>query len=328
MQLFPERSYTYGRRFLAIALVLSLFIHGAGGTIWALYGRRIAAQVQKMLPRPTPTPEVVALSDAIRIEKRRVPRPQRRARPAAAVRAQRPQRPRRARIAVAATLPVPTLAPLETPRPTHEPRPAPTLRAVQATVHRPLPEPTARPIQQPTIEPVRGAYSPQQIAQLESQFRRTIDAAQRAVEEPPARGGAANVPPQHAPPATDRLRYQQIMAGTPEQFLSAQGDCVPLQGPMPHGALRAYFIRCVIHYSDGYFEEVSFPWTFSFTRRMDPFEHPDERIVFGMQAPPPGLVLPQTFALSRAVCSFYRARCAAVINAEQQRGDPAYGKPP
>jgi hypothetical protein len=40
-----------------------------------------------------------------------------------------------------------------------------------------------------------------------------------------------------------------------------------------------------------------------------------------MQPPPPGFALPQPFALSRAVCSFYRAQCEAVIQRETAAGN-------
>jgi hypothetical protein len=220
-------------------------------------------------------------------------------------------------------LPVPTLPPLPTPAPTV----APTFRPVQATIHRPRAEPTQPPpraeptqppphrVRVPDVKPApRSALSAQQLAALDQQFRRTIAAADRSLTD---------VPRQRRPPAIapNEQRYQAIMAGTPEQFLSAQGDCTSLQSNA-HAVFVDRYLRCLIRYSDGYYEEVSFPWVFRFLRRTDPFAYLDGMShSFPMQPPPPGFALPHPFALSRAICSFYRSECESLIERERANGN-------
>ncbi len=162
----------------------------------------------------------------------------------------------------------------------------------------------------------KSAFSRQQIAALDAQFSQTIAQAQHAITD---------VPMQRRPPARspDQQRYIAVMAGTPEQFLSAQGECTSIQ-VSAHGALVDRYLRCVITYSDGYFEQVSFPWVFRFTRRNDPFQYEDGSYhPFPMQPPPDAFALPHPFALSRAICSFYRAECAERDHARARQRQPA-----
>ncbi|HZX68939.1 MAG TPA: hypothetical protein VFE70_08640, partial [Candidatus Elarobacter sp.] len=246
------------------------------------------------------------LSDAITIEKRTVPReshrsralrPQRRAQPQPRTVAQLPQLRR---------FPVPTLPPIATAPPTIEPTPPPAMHLVRVPDIKPAP---------------KTPFSAQQMAALDQRFRRTIAAADRSLSD---------VPRQRRPPAIAPYaqRYAAVMAGSPQQFLAAQGDCTSLQDA-PHGAIVDRVLRCLIRYSDGYYEEVTFPWQYHFYRRTDPFGYLDGQIhPFPMQAPPPGFVLPQPFALSRAVCSFYRAQCQALIDRETAAGNqPAPATP-
>jgi len=56
VQLFPERDHR-SRRFLALALVLSLVLHFAGGSLWALLARSaraLAHQPEEVLARTQP----------------------------------------------------------------------------------------------------------------------------------------------------------------------------------------------------------------------------------------------------------------------------------
>jgi hypothetical protein len=321
VNLFPERADRGTRWLLAVALILSIVIHFGVGPAVRWWWPRIEVAIAKVLPRPTPTPEIVALSDAITIETRTVPRVSRRSPP-------RPrrvqQRPRAvARALEAQTLSVPTLAPVPTapptPRATVEPIVVPTSRAHSGTIHHPRAEPTLdpRPHVEATSEPAqRNAFSPQQIAAMDAQFSKTIAQAQRSLTD---------VQPQRRPPARnpEQLRYEAIMAGTPEMFLSAQGDCDSIQEGA-RGTWNYYYLRCLIRYSDGYFEEVSFLWPHRFPRRNDPidmYRHDLIRRPFPMQAPPAGFVLPPNFALSRAVCSFYHARCQDIITRERANGN-------
>ena len=73
MDLFPERADSRSsRRLLPAALLASLLFHLAFGGVWGFFTRQVVPVVAKLVPRPTATPEIVALSDAITIEKRTV----------------------------------------------------------------------------------------------------------------------------------------------------------------------------------------------------------------------------------------------------------------
>ena len=310
MRLFPERDDRLGRWLLPAALLLSLLVHVAGGGAARWWWPRLAPAIAKLVPRPTPAPEIVALSDAITIEKRTVVREAHRSPPR---RRPEPQRRRQVAQLPQSTVPfVPTLPPVPTA--------APTVRPVTGTLHHPIAVPTPAPLRpRETAAPeAKNGFSSQQIAALDAQFSRTIAQAQRAV---------SNVPPPRRPPARmpDQLRYHEIMSGTPEQFLAAfQGDCVPLEGPMTVGAARAYYIRCMIRYNDGYFENVSYPWVYRFPARMDPFDahdNPNYDMRFAPQGPPAGFALPPHFALSRAICTFYRAQCEDIFARERANGN-------
>lgn len=321
LQLFPERDESRTRWLLPAAVIISLLLHVIAGGTWLFFNRQIAAVVAKVLPRPTPTPEIVALSDAITIEKRTVPReahrsralrPQRRAQPRP-----RPQPRTVAQLPQLRQLAVPTLPPIATSPPTIEPTVVPTIRPVHANVHFRRVEPTLPPVhslRMPVVPAPKQPFSAQQMAALDQQFRRTIAAADRSLSD---------VPRQRRPPAIapNAQRYAAVMAGSPQQFLSAQGDCTSL-ADAARGAIVERVLRCLIRYSDGYYEEVTFPWQYHFYRRTDPFGYLDGQIhPFPMQAPPPGFILPQPFALSRAVCSFYRAQCQALIDRESAAGN-------
>ncbi|HEY0614784.1 MAG TPA: hypothetical protein VGC96_09095 [Candidatus Elarobacter sp.] len=320
MLLFPEREDRGVRRLLPAALILSLVVHLVATGTWLWFDRRVVPAIAKLFPEPAP--EIVALSDAITIERRTVPPPARRAAP----QPRRPAPPRR-RIAQNTLLapPVPTLPPvLATAVPSFAPAAEPTLpprvasrrRPAAGTLATPREEPTPREV--PTPPPSQNAFSEKQIAALDAQFAKTIAQAQHAL---------VDVPPQRRPPARNPQspRYEAVMAGTPEMFFGAfQGDCVPIQGPMRLGTQHAYYIRCMIRYSDGYFEQVSYPWIYRFAPNKDPF---DERVNingemrFPPQGPSEGFVLPRHFALSRAICTFYRAQCEAIIARERANGN-------
>ena len=323
MDLFPERADSRSsQRLLPAALLASLLFHLAFGGVWGFFTRQVVPVVAKLVPRPTPTPEIVALSDAITIEKRTVPREAHRAPRTRPVR----QQPRRvAEAPVPRTLPipaVPTLPPIPTAapttHPTTEPTTEPTFRPERGTIHhaRAVPTPEPRPREMPTPAP-KNLFSQQQIAALDAQFSKTIAQAQRSLTDVPRQRRAAARAP-------DQLRYEAIMSGTPEEFLAAQGDCTSIIQEGHTATFSYYYFRCTIRYSDGYFEDVSFLWPHVFPNRRDPvdiYRHGGDRLVFPMQAPPAGFVLPPHFALSRAVCSFYKARCQSIIDRERANGN-------
>ena len=151
MYLFPERDERGNRWLLAAALVLSIAIHFGIGPAVRWWWPRIEPAIAKVLPRPTATPEIVALSDAITIEKRTVPRASRRS-PRQERRVQ--QLPRKRTVAQLSTMqPMPTLPPVPSAAPTArvtvEPTVEPTYRP-HGTVHLPRAEPTVEP--RPRVE--------------------------------------------------------------------------------------------------------------------------------------------------------------------------------
>lgn len=322
MQLFPERAYRSGRRFLIIALVLSLLVHFGGGALWALFRHPAPPGSQA---RGIPE-ESTAIADAITIERRTLPRRAARTRPARAARAvQPPPAPAKAPA-------VPTYAPLAVAPPREQRIPRAT-RPVRIAVRTPreVPPPPAAP-----VHADRGAFSSQQIASLNGQFSRTIADAQRAVAAGPPQKSTTVGTAERGTSAADERFYSQVLKGDPQEiraklFVSGEGDCTPVQGPFPSGRMAGYYIRCTIHYSDGFFEQVSFPWPFYFAPHKDPFnyrDNPDGSMHFPGQDPPPGFVLQPHFGLSRAVCSYFRPQCTAIVDAERKRGEASYGTPP
>lgn len=311
MHLFPERDRR-GRRYAAAALVLSLALHAAGGVLWLRLARSAA--------HARPVEELLAKTDPIRIERLPPPTPTpsptpmplrprvAQGRPVAAKRAPaRPPAPRRRVVAALA-------------RPTFAPRPEPTVSARKAKLH----VPPARHVAMVTAPhgasgaaPASGALSERQLAALDATFRTTIDDAQRAAAAPHA-GRAVAV--------QTMKRYDKLLDAGVADVVGGDGYCDPLDDGSVRGAYTYYYLRCTVHYADGYVETVSFPWPYRFTRQEDPFaKHDGRHHHFPPQAPPDGFVLRHPFALSRAVCTFYHDECKTVIEREHANGDAPAG---
>jgi len=319
VRLFPERADRGTRWLLAMALVLSLLVHAGGAGVARWWWPQIARAVDRVFPHAAPTPEIVALTDTIRIEKRTVPRPSRRAKEQHRAHAQ-PQRPQPrpiARLPLAERVAVPTLPPVATPEPTAAP--VTKLKPHEhGTIHRvvAMTQPRERPTSAPSSPSSPRTTFAQQVEAYQSQWSRTIADAQRSLTDVPP-------PPRPAARMPEQPRYDAIMSGSPEKFLTAQGVCKPLE-KYAHGPVVFRYLNCDIQYSDGHFENVSIPWPFHWSAKADPFADYDRGISgrhpFPMQGPPDGYDLPHPFALSRAVCSFFRTRCAAVIAGEEANG--------
>ena len=334
MELFPQRDRR-DRNVLTVALVLSLLMHLIGAGAWVLFAPRVATVLAKLVPRPTPTPEFVATSDAITIEKRTVPRAMRRSPP------QRPHaQPRPRRVAQQLTVPraavpaaaLPTLPPPARGLPTTEPTAEPTFPPRHATIHHPragasaapprvvaqhLPAAVAAPqtARSSARTSTRSAFSPQQIAALDAQFSKTIAQAQRSLTD---------VPRQSRRPATTMKRYQLVMAGSRGDLTSAQGQCRATQ-TWYRGPTVWHYMDCDFVYTDGFSEHVLVPWPQQYPRNDDPEDHPYK--MYLVEDPPPGWQLPHPFAFSRLVCIFYKSDCQALIERERANGDPNYAPP-
>ncbi|MEA2666978.1 MAG: hypothetical protein QOI11_3922 [Candidatus Eremiobacteraeota bacterium] len=333
----PERR-DRRRTYLALALLASLLVHLTAGGLWAALGHRIVSAIARVLPRPTPTPDVTALASLIRIEKRRAlaavvpPTKRRRAEPPPPAAAQPPARalPRAApapprslaRAPAQRSIPVPKLAPAPKPVPTRVP-PKPVLPAQREPVRQRLAHADVSRSASSASAGTNAAtaahngLSPQQIAALDGQFRSTIDAAQHALSEAPAAAA------QQSGSGTRTMKsYGGILAGRSDDALASEGVCDPLDTPTARGGYNYYYLRCRVTFTDGYTEEVSFPWQFRFTPRDDPFRYQDGRPHhFPVQPPPDGFALQRPFALSRTICAFYHADCEAVVAKERAAGE-------
>jgi hypothetical protein len=327
VQLFPQRDRR-NRNVLTVALVLSLLLHLIGAGAWVLFTPRIATVLAKLMPRPTPTPEFVATSDAITIEKRTVPRAMRRS-PAQPPHARpRPRRVAQQLTMPGAVVPPPTLPPPAQGRPTTEPTAVPTYPPRHAAIHHSRPgaspapariaaqhAPAAVAAPHTARSSARGAYSPEQIAALDARFSKAIAQAQRSLSD---------VPRQARRPATTMKRYQLVMAGSRGDLTSAQGQCRATQ-TWYRGPMVWHYMDCDFIYTDGFSEHVLIPWPQQFPRNDDPEDHPYK--MYPVEEPPAGWQLPRPFAFSRLVCIFYKSDCQALIDRERANGDPNYAPP-
>ena len=312
MQLFPRRDRR-DRNVLTVALAISLLLHLVGAGAWVLFAPRVATVLAKLVPRPTPTPEFVATSDAITIERRTVPRAMRRS-PARPPHAQ----PRPRRVAQQLTVPRAALPPAALPtlpppvqQPATEPTAVPTYPPRDATIH----HPRVGAAPQTARSSARSAFSPQQIAALDAQFSKTIAQAQRSLTD---------VPRQARRPATTMKRYQLVMAGSRGDLTSAQGQCRATQ-TWYRGPMVWHYMDCDFIYTDGFSEHVLIPWPQQFPRNDDPEDHPYK--MYPVEEPPAGWQLPHPFAFSRLICIFYKGECQALIDRERANGDPNYAPP-
>jgi hypothetical protein len=297
VQLFPER-VRLGRRLILAAALLSLLVHLLGGSLWAFLNRTTH--------KPGQTAERVAKISPITIEQippTPVPTPQ--PQPMAPVKHAPP--PRHVAFPVTPHFSVPTLAPEVAP----SNAPHATIRHAPARVVAVVPVPHGA---RGGHASVAGGLTSDQISEYEGTFRKTIAAAQQAVASTPA--------PQMAVVSTMK-DYNNVMHGSVDDIVGGEGVCNPVAEGTTRGIYTYYYLTCSVKYTDGFAERVSFPWPFKFTRRDDPFIRDDGPQRFPPQSPPPGFALPHPFALSRAVCMYFRDECAAVLKREQAGGGPS-----
>ena len=307
--MFPERDRSDGRS-LRIAAVASLALHVVLGAVLFAHARapqpgrveQVAQtstitieQLATPSPTPRPTPVPTPRDTPVPVETR-APAV---SKPAVAIATHRPSAslPRRF------SLPVPTLAPPAVPRAHERARlHVPRTRVLAYAPHAPV---RARP---------SSGLDPQQMAALDARFRSTIAQAQHALEATPAPAPVRTTNTVHP--------YDSYLNVNVNDVVEGNGDCTPSNiddAGVRRGNYIYYYLRCSVHYSDGYSETVEFPWPFKFTNADDPFRD-GRRHSFPGQPPPPGFTLPHPFALSRAVCAYFRAECQAVIDQERAKG--------
>jgi hypothetical protein len=290
------------RRVLIAALILSVLIHLFGGAAYE-YGRRVllaAHLLRERVPKQNPN-DYVATSDVIHIEKRTVPRRTNPRRPAPRPHPQ--SRPQPRLDPNVPLLPVPQLEPekllahAETPQPietlrpelSHETKkPAPRLAEVKTgglpdATPEPNPETVKRTSPQrtqakPATRNTNPMLSPQQIAALESQFEKTIQASR---EDLPSVVAAAK------DPVGARKHVTMNFEGIHSNLRRGQGYMDPVSGPFRlRGGLVAYVMQYTYMYPDGHIESDVVPWTFVYPITNDPVGRHDRFL--DMQLPPPG----------------------------------------
>ncbi|MGB8265153.1 MAG: hypothetical protein WCE44_02400 [Candidatus Velthaea sp.] len=280
------------RRVLIAALILSVLIHFLGGAL-ADYARRIpiVAHFLHQVPKAQKSDEFVATSDVIHLEKRTVPRPTRPNRPQPQPQRPSPRQPL-VRPAIPA-LPQPKIEPdrpvarAETPRPVETARPelshnvkkpAPAMPIVKSGgVPDASPVPHAEQAQRQAQRQPRNQLSPQQIAMLESQFAKTIQATRQDL--PSAVESAKQ-------PVGGPKRYPMNFQGIHDGLRRGQGYMDPVRAPLRlPGGYVSYVVHYIYMYPDGHIEEDVIPWPFIYPINDDPFARHDRFI--NMQVPPP-----------------------------------------
>jgi hypothetical protein len=320
VRLFPERAKSARRVFLW-ALVASLVVHFVLLPLvaWltallphARTAREIAQHVQVVTIehlRPMPTPKPTPVPTPIPTPTPPPPKPTIEPHPTVANRQ------------VTKGVPKPVVKPhprtVAVKRPRAQPPPAPHVRKAPPVIaqHIELAKPRAHPAHQAAS----SALDPQQVAKLNDQFSKTIAEAQRDVQQGPQTDTG---------PAQTMHQYNPVLEGNAGDMdlVTGGGTCTNTEPYKTEGGYNYYYLSCDTRYSDGFKEQVQFPWLFKFPVRNDPMQRGGR---FPVQPPPPGFVLPDPFPLSRMVCDFFRSRCAAVIAKERAAGTAdLYGKPP
>jgi hypothetical protein len=257
------------RSVLAVAFLLSAFIHLVGGALWTLFGHVLAL----VAPHPIfigslqelPAPR----ADVIRLERRP------KAAPA------RPMHEERVVTVAPRPHPVATLAP-SLPVPHHEiahivrhaaPQPPPA-RAVANAAQT---QRQAKPVALAPPPDNKPALSDRQIAQLGQQFSKTIADSRETLAGVQADSEHASV--------TTMKHYTTAFSGVHEGMNPGDGEIFPLSRQRI-GNTVWYYTHYTYMHADGTYEEDDIPWPFHYPVNDDPFARHDKRIP--LQPPPAG----------------------------------------
>ena len=278
-----------GDRALLVALILSIIVHFSGAAIYGLVTRALS-HLHIAVPHPQPTEEFVTTSASLTFDRRPRPVRPRRASPS------RP--PLVARIAVTPSLPrvqaaLPQLKPPPLVKPElsrlapHAPaQGTPRPKPVQVAFAPHNPERTAG-------TPASSALSPQQLAQLNEDFTRTISQTRTVVN--PLR--VPNLRP--AAPKHFALQFN----GRIGELTAGQGYVYAIKAWGADG-YDYYYVSYEYMWPDGTYENGSVPWPIRFPAEHDPIAAGYEG-VFPLPPPPAGWQLPPNIHLGRFLRSFF-----------------------
>jgi hypothetical protein len=256
------------QRFLVLALILSAFIHLAGGGLWGFFARVLA----RITPHPvfmaslqeTPAPN----AEIIRIERR----------PRAAA---RPAHEDRALTVAPHPHPRPTLVPAP-PRPRHEiarlrihaPVQPPPSRAKSVAVETPR---HVRPVAVAPVPDDKPALSDRKLAQLGQDFSKTIADSRETL-------AGVQAESEHAQVITVK-HYGVAFSGIHEGMNPGDGEIFAIS-QQRIGNTMWYYTRYTYVHGDGSYESDDIPWPFHYPLDDDPFARHDKRIP--LQPPPAG----------------------------------------
>lgn len=261
----PQRR---ARRFLVLAILLSVLIHIIGGGLWGLFARALA----RIVPKPvfmaslqeTPAPK----AEIIRIERA----------PKAVARQAHENRVTKV---APRPHPVATLTP-SLPRPRHEiaririhaPAQAPPAHATTIAIDTPR---RAKPVALAPVPDAKPALSDRQIAQLGQDFSKTIAESRETLAGVQAQTEHAQV--------TTIKHYAVHFSGIHEGMNPGDGEIFAVS-KQRIGNTMWYYTRYTYMHADGTYEADEIPWPFHYPIGDDPFARHDKRIP--LQPPPDG----------------------------------------
>jgi hypothetical protein len=264
-------------RALLVALVLSLILHFSGAALYGLFARELV-RLHLAAPHPQPTEQIVTISSAITFDRRSRPviTPAVKPRPVARI-AQRQVTPSLPKVHIA----VPQYKPEAVLKPELS-------RTVPHTVPQATPVPkSVRVAFEPQHQPERAAQTsgaatltPQQLAQLNADFSKTISQA-RSLENPLR---APDRPP------VSQTRYRLQFAGATGTLGLCEGRWWPIKN-WQEGSFDYYYAAYECVWPDGTYEDGGVPWPLSYPASRDPLVYPLEEEI-PLPGPPNGWRLP------------------------------------